>query len=245
MTSMDDKLTSKEDWEDYWSHHKPARIENTYLEEFIDGSPHEGSLIEIGGFPGTFAAYFKKRFNYHVSILDYVGDPEIVKQVEKYYRIEPGSIHSIHADFFDYESPDEYDIVMSVGFIEHFDNTELVIKKHVELVKPDGKLVITLPNFAGINGYVQKYYDPENYAKHNIKSMNINLLRDIMQRMDMDSFSVEYHGPPHIWLEPSAPVSSFTRFFLRCISKVMRGTKMLPWKKGKLLAPYIVIHGHK
>lgn len=242
---MSDKLTTKEDWEDYWGHHVPARIESTYLDEFINESSRGASLIEVGGFPGNFAGYYKKRLGCDVSILDYVDDHKLVHKVEKSYGLHAESIKIIETDFFDYDSLDQYDIVMSIGFIEHFDDTELVIQKHAKLVKSGGKLLITLPNFRGINGMVQKYLDPQNYAKHNIRSMDVGLLRDIMTRMGLNSFSVNYHGVPHLWLEPSAAVSSSVRFIIRCISKIMRATKKCPLSKSKLLAPYIVVHGEK
>ena len=35
----------------------------------------------------------------------------------------------------------KYDLVLSVGFAEHFDNHELVVRKHAEWAKPGGLVV--------------------------------------------------------------------------------------------------------
>jgi 2-polyprenyl-3-methyl-5-hydroxy-6-metoxy-1,4-benzoquinol methylase len=42
--------------------------------------------------------------------------------------------------------------VISFGFIEHFDNPENVIQKHLDLLKPGGILIVGVPNFTGIHG---------------------------------------------------------------------------------------------
>lgn len=236
------KFTEQSDWENYWRNQEIVPYERLFIEHYLQFLPKQGKLIEIGGFPGKFAGYFKTKFDYEVTILDYVLFPETVRNVEKAYGLPEGSIQEVKADFFNYQSPEKFDVVTSVGFIEHFDDTALVLKKHVDLMKPGAALLVTLPNFAGVNGWVQKFFDPRNYAIHNIKSMDIRLLKDIMGRLGMSRFTVEYHGKPTIWLEADAPVRPVVRNLLMFMAKVI---KRIPFRKNRLLAPHIVIFGIK
>jgi hypothetical protein len=235
-------FTKQSDWEKYWRNQEIIPYEKLFIEEFLDELPKHGKLIEIGGFPGKFAGYFKKKFNYDVTILDFIMIPEIVANVEKSYELPPGSIKKIKADFFEYISPYKYEIVTSIGFIEHFEDTRLVLSKHVELLKSGGGLLVTLPNFRGLNGFVQKIFDPKNYTIHNISSMDVKKLKEIMSGLELSNFSVTFYGKPTIWLEADAPLHPFLRKLLLLTEKVI---KRIPFKNNRLLAPHIVITGMK
>ena len=41
-----------------------------------------------------------------------------------------------------YKDMQLFDIVYSLGFVEHFDELNIVVKKHTELLKPGGILVL-------------------------------------------------------------------------------------------------------
>ena len=79
-----------------------------------------------------------------------------------------------NTDFFNFSTDRKYDIVFSLGFIEHFNNTRDVILRHVDLLASSGLLLIVLPNLLGLNGWIQRRFDKENYDVHNLKSMEID-----------------------------------------------------------------------
>jgi hypothetical protein len=236
------KFTEQSDWEKYWKNQEIIPFKKLFIEDYFRLLPKQGKLIEIGGFPGKFAGYFSKHFDYKVTILDYIMVPDIVRKVERSYALNEGSIQTIKADFFEYKIREKYDIVTSFGFIEHFEDTTLVMRKHVELLNPGAVLLVTLPNFKGINGFVQKFFDSKNYALHNIRSMDIKRLKNIMHGLGLHGFAVEFHGKPTIWLETDAPVAPFIKNVLYFTAKLI---KHIPFKNNRLLAPYIVITGIK
>jgi len=47
---------------------------------------------------------------------------------------------------------EKFDIVFSLGLIEHFDEPDKILKKHVDLLKPGGLLICIVPNVFGIQG---------------------------------------------------------------------------------------------
>jgi len=236
-------FSEKIDWELYWKkHHEETPIKDVIFEEYLKYFPERGSLIELGGFPGKFACYFKKRFDYDVTILDYIIVSERVRSIEKLYGLEEGSIKTIKADINNYKPINCYDVVISLGFIEHFEDTKLIIKKHYELLKPGGVLLATYPNFRGINGLIQKHLDPKNYSIHNIKSMNIELLNGILKELNLKHHKVTYTGRPAIWMEPDAPVGTLMRKLLIVLSKILARN---PFRNNIIFGPHILIFGIK
>ena len=56
--------------------------------------------------------------------------------------------HLVCSDLYNPPFREEsFDLVYSLGVIEHFKNPENVISKHLDMVKSNGLVVITVPNF--------------------------------------------------------------------------------------------------
>jgi 2-polyprenyl-3-methyl-5-hydroxy-6-metoxy-1,4-benzoquinol methylase len=198
------------------------------------------SFIEIGGFPGLYAAYFYNNGIPDVTLLDFHMNRDVVRNFERINRLPPNSIQCIHSDFFDFSSEKKYDVVFSSGFIEHFEDTADVIRRHVELMSEQGQLLIVIPNFLGLNGKIQQRFDRENLDAHNLRSMDIACLKQIMQTFDLQDLSVDYLGKPMVWLEPK-PENKKWRRWIRLLSYIL---KLIP-VKSKFLSPYIAIYARK
>ena len=48
----------------------------------------------------------------------------------------------------------KYDVIISVGTLEHMDNPYLMLKKLKNNLKPSGKIIITSPNWANMRGFI-------------------------------------------------------------------------------------------
>ncbi|MDR2815032.1 MAG: class I SAM-dependent methyltransferase [Prevotellaceae bacterium] len=132
---MEKSLTDRKFWQEYWKNYEyekiPAKVPFGKFLSRLDGA---SSFIEVGGFPGVFAAYFYKRGCKEVSLLDFYIDKGMVSKFEKINSIPQGTITCIESDFFNFEANKKYDIVFSYGFIEHFSDTKDVMQRHVNLL---------------------------------------------------------------------------------------------------------------
>lgn len=236
------EYTDLEFWRKYWMDFKPVPVKNAFFDKIIMDLPGNSKLIEIGGFPGMLAAYFKKVKNYDVTILDFYIDPTVIKKVEEVNDLQPGSVNFIKGDFLEMDLVEEYDIVCSFGFLEHFKDTKNILEKHLKLLKKGGTLLITIPNFRGLNGLFQKIVHYENYEKHNIECMNIKNLKFIVQKLKLERYQIEFFGKPCIWLEKEANAANFVYPIVDNINRVLR---RLPFKKNFFLAPHIFIKAIK
>ncbi len=234
-------ITDKEYWDKYWKNYQYDKIpKKVVFERFMPKLTRGINFIEIGGFPGVNAAYFYRRGIRDVTILDFHINKEIVRNFEKINDLPEGTIQCIDNDFFAFSSEKKYDVVFSSGFIEHFEDTRDAITRHIDLLSEKGQLLIIIPNLLGLNGELQRRFDRENLDSHNLQSMKISYLKEIMQSFNLYDVSVGYLGKPMVWLEPK-PENQKRRKWVKMLSYAL---KLFP-VKGKLLSSYIAIYARK
>ncbi|PWS28130.1 methyltransferase type 12 [Pedobacter yonginense] len=248
---MANLLTDRAFWVNYWERKKGLAVElpsdyvfHRQLAEVIKRGDVK-SAIELGGFPGYYAVFLKKYFKLDVTLLDYFVHPPVVNELLQKNGLTEKDIHIIETDLFNYTPEKQYDLVLSCGLIEHFNDTEDIIKRHIEFVKPNGTLFITLPNFKAVNGWFQKNFDRENYDKHNINSMDPALLRSICEKAGLKDIKAGYFGHFSVWLEDENQKPAGLRLFKKLVwlaGKIF--TKIIPIE-SKNLSPYIILEASK
>jgi len=235
-------LTDRTFWSQYWSTFQPAIVTDVLFSDLFDEFPGPNStFIEIGGFPGTFSVYFKQFRSYDVTLLDNFLFPSIVRKLESVNSLPEGSISLIECDFLKFNTTIRYDIVFSAGFVEHFDDTNYVLQKHFELLKPGGTLFVSVPNFRGLNGLIQRVFDRAYYDAHNLDAMNTKTLHGICRSLDFARYEIFYYGKPCLWLEKSAKVSWPIRSMVQRLSEKISTIK----GNNQFFSPFIVIRGQR
>jgi cyclopropane fatty-acyl-phospholipid synthase-like methyltransferase len=159
-------------------------------------------VLEVGAAPGKWM-HLMAEDGFAVSGIEYSTEGmKILKENLKLLEVEP--LDLIHGDFFSIEPRPIYDVVMSFGFIEHFEDAETVIARHKNWLKPNGLLIIGVPNFTGLHGGIQKMLDKSVYYSHNTKIMNKKFFADkVPTALSLEILSFDYLGS----FEPSLPMS--------------------------------------
>ncbi|NCD70412.1 class I SAM-dependent methyltransferase [Mucilaginibacter agri] len=248
---MSNELTDRKFWANYWESKKglafkvPANY--TFHKLFKDTLQQNKikTAIELGGFPGYYAIFLKKYFGLDTTLFDFYIHKPTLTEVLAANELTEQDIKVIEGDLFQYQPEELYDLVLSAGLIEHFNDTKDIIARHVNFLKPGGTLFITLPNFTGVNGWVQRKYDAENYSKHNISSMDPKLLADCCKALGLKDVKSYYYGRYSIWLENKAQQPGSVKAFFKLLwltGKVI--TKVIPIE-SKLMSPYIVVTATK
>lgn len=199
------RLTERENWENYWDKLElPAKIKKTkkslYLNEILKifdrflPQNDNLSILEIGGAPGQYLAYMSNNFHYKIYALDY-SDIGCRKMKENFSLLGLKGI-VYQKDLFSDDISDLplFDIVYSLGFIEHFQDLDRVIDKHLELLKPGGILLIGTPNFLGVNHWVLRRLAPQRLAQHNLSSMDIRNWSNFEKRFNLRVIFKGYIG---------------------------------------------------
>lgn len=248
---MDNLLTDRQFWVNYWESKTglSVNIPANYLfhKELttIAQTQKVKTAIELGGFPGYYAVFLKKYLKLDVTLLDYFVHQPVTNDLLKANGLKESDIHSIETDLFNHKETQQYDLVLSCGLIEHFNDTADIIQRHIDFVKPGGTLFITLPNFKAINGWFQKSFDKANYDKHNISCMDPALLAEICKKAGLEVIQSKYFGHFSIWLENEKQRSAGVKLLKKSIwlaGKVF--TKILPFN-SRQLSPYIILEARK
>jgi SAM-dependent methyltransferase len=200
-----EELTEKKYWDSRWEKVKlPTELTdenagnvtkeliqviNRYLPE------KEGlSILEIGGAPGQWLAYFAKKYRYTIHALDYskIG----CEKIRENFDLLDLDATIYNRDIFSDDLSDlpRFDVVYSLGFIEHFSDLDLVVERHLALLKDGGILMLGVPNFLGISEPVLRRLAPHTISMHNLLTMDIDNWRPFEEKYHLDVLFRDYTG---------------------------------------------------
>jgi L-malate glycosyltransferase len=239
----DDNLKNNLAGQDYWDEGYASYklVENTdddsitaWVKSHVP--PNErGSCLEVGCFPGRYLTLFG-RLGYELNGVDLT--PRVKQEFPEWLRsrgYRTGEF--VQQDFFSFPDDKKFDVVCSFGFIEHFKNWEQVFKRHVELVRPGGYLVIETPNFKGfVQRFIHYYLDNNNYKRHYIPAMNPRKWARICREHGLKVITSGYIGKFQFWVDQQ-PSTGFRRIVFQWLIDHYPRLSRLPANR-KLYAPY-------
>ncbi len=252
---IQEELTSEQFWDDYWEDYPlPAEIKKTEGELFLNilldnfdkylPKTKDKTILEIGGSPGRYLAYMYKNFGYKIHSLDY-SETGYKKTIENFNLLQiPAGVYN--KDLFSDElNLPQFDIVYSLGFIEHFYDLNLVIGKHLKLLKPDGILLIGVPNYLGINHWFLKRLAPKLLSIHNLAAMDSNNWKSFEEKFNLQIIFKDYIGgfePQNLNRWEKKNIKSFT---LKVVTKILSlllhsNFKFLRKFNSKIFSAYLI-----
>ena len=230
-------LTTQAWWEAYWEDltlpcEVKRRPELASLNRILDALdrflPHDPnlSILEIGGAPGQYLAYFYRSHGYKATVLDY-SDVGCRKSRENLRLLGvPATV--VQGDLFaPRPNLGTFDIVYSLGFVEHFSDLLLTIRHHVALARPGGLLLVGVPNFLGVNGFFLRRLAPGLVSKHNLSVMDQRSWDHFERVLGLTRLFREYVGgfEPSVFckLERSTPLGLGLYGTARILKRLCRG----------------------
>lgn len=188
-------LTTPEHWDEYWDQIQlPVAVApgeasgTTAILQVIDrfaSSPSPLSVLEVGGAPGGYLVHLWRRFGHDVCVMD--NSPAGLELSRTNFALldVPGRV--LERDLFSRgDAGLEFDLVFSLGLIEHFDDTSAVVEAHLSYVKPGGTLILGCPNFRGINGWLLQRLSPSLLRWHNLDAMDISRWPEFERRLNLE-----------------------------------------------------------
>jgi SAM-dependent methyltransferase len=227
------RLTRPEFWDRFWGGVRlPAlpdasrRYERCFLElfdRFFERDPSR-RVFEAGCAPGAWLSYFSRRYGYKAFGCD--TSPRGVELTRENFRLLGVDGEVFPCDFLDAPGDGTYDVVLSLGFIEHFTDPGPVLDKHVRLLKPGGTLVLEVPNLTALNAW---FVTKDLLSVHNQSLMNRRFFEEFGRSRGLETVYLEYLGgfePDNLGPERGAIIR-------RAVLKVLRILRALPGA-GKL-----------
>jgi SAM-dependent methyltransferase len=175
-----------------------------------------GDAIEIGCGTGNYMIYINKEFGYRIDGIDYSDNMDYVRANLLYNGVQDSQLFK--ADFFEFMPAKKYDLVLSGGFAEHFDDYESVVKRHAEWAKPGGLVVIIVPNLTHIHKLLCGLFAPNVLRVHRFPLMRNDILRQTLEMAGLRVLHCEYHKT----FRPIYEVPRAIRLFFRIVGKLLR-----------------------
>ena len=244
MQNINEKTTQKY-WEDVHSSQPRLRLPSSLiistrnLQRLLTTYvKQQMRVLEIGCAPGKQLAYVGKILRAKVSGIDFsergINFSERLFEalsIEGDLRCE-----NIFSTTF---QPNSFDFVYSSGVIEHFDDPTAIVRRHIELLRPGGIALIVIPNYHGIYGRLQSYFDPENILIHNLNIMTSDALAKLAPADLIDEIHLFPYGRLNPWLinfdKKWPPIVAKAVYFF------LNGIGMLQPFDIKILCPTIVL----
>jgi SAM-dependent methyltransferase len=237
-------------WENYWKEIQlPVKVnpdfsfDRSLAQALIKYLPKQGSVFEVGCAPGKWLSYAAESNGLEVAGIEY-SQAGAAATLENLNILGIKSDDVISGDFFLVKPSKQYDVVMSFGFIEHFDDVENVVKKHLDWLKPGGVLILGIPNFSGLNGLIQSILDRDILDKHNLDIMNLDFFNQLEKKANLEKIFIDYIGS----FEPALAIPKYRfgnpiQFLIRCmlfVIRLIRKLKFFDRVNSKFFSSYIL-----
>lgn len=198
-------LTNEAFWDEYWAGIQlPALLEPaqvqwhfalTQIFQRILRYDPTLTLLEIGCAPGRWLVWFNRTLGYKIVGCD--TSPKGVQLTQDNLRLNAVSGTLCHADLMSDDLPlHTFDVVLSIGVIEHFQDPSPIIARHIELLKPGGRLILEVPNMAGaINHLLLRLAGMNDFlAVHNLAVMNRYFFKSVARDFQLDIECLTFAG---------------------------------------------------
>jgi SAM-dependent methyltransferase len=227
------------------------------LEKFIKkhlNITSSSKVIEIGCAPGYFLLALNQEFSCVPCGVDYSETGVHLNQkLYRDYSLDPENI--VCADVFSNEFQNQnrefYDIVISRNFFEHFQELDKVISAHINLLKPGGRLLITIPNLKGLNYCLTLLFNKDQIPQHNLSIMDKKYFASLLNSFGVSKIVCKYYGMFNFYLLGMRNSTRFKLLLTLCygFQMILNVVFHFLFKKrtieSRIYSPYLVYVGIK
>lgn len=118
-----------------------------------------------------------------------------------------------------------------------------MVQRHLDLVKPGGVALIAVPNYGGVYGSLQGWFDAPNLALHNLEIMDARALELLVDAQDAGSVRAYPSGAMCPWLVSFD--KRLPRFVARFLNLGVNALGLLQPMMIEALAPLLVLEVRK
>lgn len=205
-------------------------------------------LLEVGCAKSAWLPYFAREFGFSVCGIDY--SPNGCQMARRILQANAVEAEIVCADI--YSPPEdmlgEFDVVVSFGVVEHFDDTAACLRAVSSFLKPGGLLVTNIPNMVGWIGAIQKLVNRPVYDIHQL--IDPARLRAAHELAGLEVLECDYFVCTNFGVNNLIGISTRTAtgYLKKVLLAILARASMLVWMvedrtgslpAGKFASPYI------
>ena len=221
------------------------------LPKFIKHN-NTAKVIEVGSAPGKNLVKWHKLFGHIPFGVEYTeAGTEINRKLFVQNNLDPENI--IKADFlsddFLNSNSEKFDVVYSMGFIEHFENPVLIVQNHLKILKKGGFLFISIPNLKGLYNFTLNIFYPEILKIHNLEIMELDTYKKLFDSQNnLEFLHFGYVGTIDLNIlqfgkfRIMSKVAHYLQMILNLFCKIFFGKSGF---ESRFASPYLVFIGRK
>jgi len=173
-------LTSKKHWNSQYKNRTTGKLvdrlpyRNFIVKQVLDLAKtyfkrdERLKLLEFGCGNSYWLPLMHKNFKYKVDGIDYSDlGCALAKEMLTKNDIN-GHIYNMDFLKINHTLYNTYDICVSFGVVEHFDNPDAIINIFARTLKDGGIMLTVIPKLIGIQGFLQRNFNKKIYNMHNI-----------------------------------------------------------------------------
>ncbi|MCL0037044.1 class I SAM-dependent methyltransferase, partial [Dehalococcoidia bacterium] len=142
---------------------------------------------------------------------------------------------------------ESFDIVYSLGLIEHYDDPAEIIDTHIRLLKRGGTLIITMPNFKDSLYFTLRKIlgkDKTLLETHNLSIIHKKVLSEVFQASGFKILFLDYFGPLDLTLVFSDIKVKPILYLMLLVNQIV-GYSTFFMPKSRYFSPFLVLIGEK
>ncbi|MCJ7544840.1 MAG: class I SAM-dependent methyltransferase [Phycisphaerae bacterium] len=208
---------------------------------------YEGQrLLELGCSPGYASAVICTQLRFQPSGVDFSPEAGLYPVNLAAVGVKNATLYP--CDIRDFSPPTLYDVVCSVGLVEHFSEPKSMLSEHSRLLRQGGLMVVVVPNFRKVPFLYHWVFDRRDLVRHNLACMEPRLFEDFSREHGFQIVLLRHVGRLRLWgLDASG--SRFGFLLRRCLAKLVREIGrsvgyVLP-ANHPLFAPFLAYVGRK
>jgi 2-polyprenyl-3-methyl-5-hydroxy-6-metoxy-1,4-benzoquinol methylase len=209
------------------------------------------TLVELGCGGSRWLPLLAMHADVRVAGVDFsMKGVELARRLLQSARADDSGI--VHQRIDDYvpRHAGKFDIAVSFGLIEHFEDLEEIIRCHVNCVRPGGRIYMSAPNLSGPNLSWARFVAPDLFDWH--QPISARMVAQACLRQGCTHVASNYLAGPRLFANPSAACLG-TRWMRRSAvvgRRVLNGAGELSHRlaptistkmAGGLLSPYFAV----
>lgn len=168
------------------------KLDSLRARSLLNSLNQHSHVLEIGCSNGAFLNQFKIN-GHHTKGIEFSSHAANFAKEHYELDVDIGKIEELELE------QEKYDLIIMRAVLEHLHNPRLALEKAFQALKPNGRIVLNVPNFSSIERMLfGKYWIGYDFPRH-LQVFKSSVLTQLLQECHFDNIQMSYSPVPNDW----------------------------------------------